>query len=370
MLSAKDNENLTRVGRGTPMGNLLRKYWLPVMPVEELGEPDGDPQRFKLLGEDLVLFRDSAGNVGVFPEACPHRGVSLYHGRNEQNGIRCIYHGWKFDVTGQCVDMPNEPGESNFRDKVRATTYRAAVHGGVIWAYLGSGEAPGLPQFEWTMVPGEQRNFSLAQRNCNWVQGLEGDIDTSHLFFLHGRLNPDDSPSFGVWHDDKHPTLDIIPTGYGVVYGANREEDDATTYWRITQFLFPIFAFFPAAAGWHSARSYLGAAGRPPHHGLDGRLASGKAALWSECHTRNARQCLEPRRRNAARLHRVVRTIPASRQPIQRLRDGSRGAAHQERHRHRVGLPAGSGRYGEHGSCAEPHHRTPGTLGRHDYPSA
>ena len=247
MLSAKDNENLTRVGRGTPMGNLLRKYWLPVMPIEELGEPDGDPQRFRLLGEDLVLFRDSAGNVGVFPEACPHRGVSLYHGRNEQNGIRCIYHGWKFDVTGQCVDMPNEPGESNFHDKVRATTYRAAVHGGVIWAYLGSGEAPGLPQFEWTMVPGEQRNFSLAQRNCNWVQGLEGDIDTSHLFFLHGRLNPDDSPSFGVWHDDKHPTLDIIPTGYGVVYGANREEDDATTYWRITQFLFPIFAFFPAA---------------------------------------------------------------------------------------------------------------------------
>ena len=145
--------------------------------------------------------------------------------------------------------MPNEPGESNFKDKIRAWAYHGAVHGGVVWAYLGEGEPPGLPDFEWTVMPEEQRNFSLAQRACNWMQGLEGDIDTSHLFFLHGRLDPDGSGNIGVWHNDKHPTLEVVPTKYGVVYGANREENEETTYWRITQFLFPVFTFFPAAPG-------------------------------------------------------------------------------------------------------------------------
>ncbi len=247
MLSATDNEMLTRVGKGTPMGDLMRRYWLPVMPVEELGEPDCDPQRFRLLGEDLVLFRDSSGDVGVFSEVCPHRGTSLFFGRNEHNGLRCIYHGWKFDVSGQCVDMPNEPDETNFKRKVRAWAHRGAIHGGVVWAYLGDGDPPGLPQFEWALVKPEQRRFSLALRSCNWMQGLEGDIDTSHLFFLHGRLNPDQPASLGVWHQDKHPKLEIRPTNYGVVYGANREEDPQTTYWRITQFLLPIFALFPAS---------------------------------------------------------------------------------------------------------------------------
>ena len=246
MLSAADNEMLTRVGRGTPMGELMRRYWLPVMPVEELGGPDCDPQRFRLLGEDLVIFRDSKGDVGVFSETCPHRGTSLFYGRNEENGLRCIYHGWKFDVSGQCVDMPNEPDGSNFKHKARAWAYRGAIHGGVVWAYLGEGDPPGLPQFEWALVPAEQRQFSLALRSCNWMQGLEGDIDSSHLFFLHGRLDPNQPGSLGVWHRDKHPRLEIIPTTYGVVYGADREEDAETTYWRITQFLFPIFAFFPA----------------------------------------------------------------------------------------------------------------------------
>ena len=246
MLSATDNELLTSVGKGTPMGALMRRYWLPVMPVEDLGAPDAPPQRFRLLGEDLVIFRDSNGDVGVFAEACPHRGVSLFFGRNENAGLRCVYHGWKFDVSGQCVDMPNEPGESVFKGKIRAGAYRGAVHGGVVWAYLGEGDPPGLPEFEWATVPEDQRKFALAQRECNWMQGLEGDIDTSHLFFLHGRLNPDDPPSVGVWHDDKHPMLDVIPTKYGVVYGANRRERPGLAYWRVTQFLFPVFTFFPA----------------------------------------------------------------------------------------------------------------------------
>ena len=249
MLSAADNDTLTRVGKGTPMGELMRRYWLPVMPVDELGPPDSPPQRFRLLGEDLILFRDSNGDVGVFSETCPHRGASLFFGRNEEQGLRCVYHGWKYDVTGQCVDMPNEPDASNFKHKIRAWAYRGAVHGGVVWAYLGEGEPPGLPQFEWTLVPEEQRTASLALRSCNWMQGLEGDIDTSHLFFLHGRLDPESPTTLGVWHQDRHPKLEIIPTDYGVVYGANREEDPWTTYWRITQFMFPIFTFFPANPG-------------------------------------------------------------------------------------------------------------------------
>ena len=247
MLSAADNDTLTRVGKGTPMGELMRRYWLPVMPVDELGPPDSPPQRFRLLGEDLILFRDSNGDVGVFSETCPHRGASLFFGRNEEGGLRCVYHGWKYDVTGQCVDMPNEPDASNFKHKIRAWAYRGAVHGGVVWAYLGDGEPPGLPQLEWTLVPPEQRHYTLALRNCNWMQGLEGDIDTSHVYFLHGRLNPADSPAVGVWHHDKRPSLEVIPTDYGVVYGANREEDPDTTYWRVSQFLFPIYAFFPAS---------------------------------------------------------------------------------------------------------------------------
>jgi phenylpropionate dioxygenase-like ring-hydroxylating dioxygenase large terminal subunit len=229
------------------MGELMRQYWLPLLPVDKLDGPDGDPQRTRLLGEDLVLFRDSSGKIGLFAENCPHRGASLFFGRNEEGGIRCVYHGWKFDTAGNCVDMPSEPDESNFKDKVRARAYAAVEHGGVIWAYMGKGTPPGLPQFEWTLVPAEQRDMALDQRSCNWLQGLEGDIDTSHLFFLHGRLHPSDPASFGVWHDDKHPHLEVVPTDYGVVYGANREENDWTTYWRITQFLFPIFALFPQA---------------------------------------------------------------------------------------------------------------------------
>jgi len=246
MLSAQSNETITRVGPGTPMGDLMRRYWLPVMPETELDGPDGEPMRFRLLGEDLVFWRDTSGKVGAFKETCPHRGASLFFGRNAEGGLRCIYHGWKYDVTGRCLEMPSEPDASNFKDKVRAWAYPAKINGGVIWCYMGKGEPPELPMFEWTLVPEEQRALAVVQRNCNWLQGLEGDIDTSHLFFLHGRLHRDDPPSLGVWHSDLHPHLEVVKTDYGVVYGANREEDERTTYWRITQFMMPIFVFFPA----------------------------------------------------------------------------------------------------------------------------
>ena len=272
MLSAENNELITRVGRGAPMGDMMRRYWMPVVPANDIAA-DGDPQRVRLLGEDLILFRATDGQLGLVPEACPHRGVSLFFGRNEQNGLRCVYHGWKYDVSGNCVDMPSEPEESNFKNKIPAQGYAVREHGGVVWAYMGGGDPPGLPEFEWTMVPEDQRNLSIAQRHCNWLQALEGDIDTSHLFFLHGRLNPDDSSAVGVWHDDKHPRLEIVPTDYGVVYGANRDESPTTTYWRVTQFMFPIFRPVPRQPGRQRARPHVGPARRLHHAGVVAGLA-------------------------------------------------------------------------------------------------
>ena len=137
MLSKEDNEFACRVGPGTPMGELFRRFWLPAMLPDELPHADCPPVRLRLLGEDLVAFRDSNNKIGVVEAHCPHRGASLYFGRNEECGIRCVYHGWKFDVDGNCVDMPSEPAESNFKDKIHITAYPMAVHGGLIWVYMG-----------------------------------------------------------------------------------------------------------------------------------------------------------------------------------------------------------------------------------------
>jgi phenylpropionate dioxygenase-like ring-hydroxylating dioxygenase large terminal subunit len=136
MLSTHDNELLTQIGPGTPMGNLIRQYWLPVLESKDL-TPDGRPLRMRLLGEDLIAFRDTHGNVGLLTEFCAHRGASLYWSRNEEGGVRCVYHGWKYDVSGRCVDMPNEPASSNFRDKVRIKSYRCRERNGIVWAYFG-----------------------------------------------------------------------------------------------------------------------------------------------------------------------------------------------------------------------------------------
>jgi phthalate 4,5-dioxygenase len=246
MLSKEDNELLTRVGPGTPMGDLLRQYWVPALLSSELAEPDGSPLRLRLLGEDLVIFRDTAGQVGLLGAHCPHRGASLFFGRNEECGLRCVYHGWKFDVTGQCVDMPSEPPESSFKHKVKATAYPCREHGGMIWAYMGPRSVPPeLPALEWTTVPEEHRHVWPALRECNWAQGLEGDIDTAHLYFLHARLDPGQDGGAGVFHEDVHPRLELVETEYGLMYGARREEGADHYYWRITQFMFPFHTFFP-----------------------------------------------------------------------------------------------------------------------------
>jgi phthalate 4,5-dioxygenase oxygenase subunit len=186
MLTAADNETITRTGPGTPVGELFRRFWLPALLPSELSHSDSDPLRLRLLGEDLIAFRDTGGRVGILQNNCPHRGASLFFGRNEEAGIRCVYHGWKFDVTGQCVDMPNEPAESDFKHKVRATAYPTREWAGLVWVYMGpSGLEGDLPRFEWAGVPPENRYIGKYLVDANWLQVIEGSIDTAHTAFLH-----------------------------------------------------------------------------------------------------------------------------------------------------------------------------------------
>src|SRR5579875_2693326 len=198
MLSGEDNELLTRVGPGTAMGATMRRYWIPALLAREVAAPDGPPVRVRLLGEDLVAFRDSEGRIGLLAEACPHRGASLYFGRNEAGGLRCVYHGWKFDVSGRCLEQMNEPPEHCFAHKVRITAYPTLELGGLIWAYLGpAGQMPPPPRFAWTQAPASHRHVSKVIQECNWLQALEGGLDTSHAPILH-RLLKDDAGRGGI----------------------------------------------------------------------------------------------------------------------------------------------------------------------------
>jgi phthalate 4,5-dioxygenase oxygenase subunit len=249
MLAASENSLLCRVGADTPMGKLMRQYWLPALLSQELAEPDGRPVRILLLGEQLIAFRDSAGRVGLVAESCPHRGASLFFGRNEEEGLRCVYHGWKFDVSGCCVDMPNEPAESNSKDRVQAIAYPCVERGGIIWAYLGppapSGPPP-LPLLEASFLVPEQRELAAYRRDCNWLQALEGDFDTTHVGFLHfGGLRPEDAPEGSFRRlsvQDRAPRLEVVDTEAGVMYAALRPSGADWIDCRIVQFLFPCYA--------------------------------------------------------------------------------------------------------------------------------
>jgi phenylpropionate dioxygenase-like ring-hydroxylating dioxygenase large terminal subunit len=250
MLTREDNERVVRVGPGTEMGNLMRQYWVPALASSELPGPDCDPVRVLLLGEQLVAFRDTSGRVGLLAHSCPHRGASLYFGRNEDCGLRCVYHGWKFDVEGNCADMPNEPAESNFRTKVKAVAYPCQERGGVIWAYLGPRAVPPpLPDIEATMLAEGEYGLRPVQQQANWLQVLEGDIDTSHFGFLHmGSIKWQDQPEGTFGHyalKDRAPRYKVIDTPYGTMYGAYRGAEPGHYYWRIAQFLFPFYSMAP-----------------------------------------------------------------------------------------------------------------------------
>ena len=188
MLSTEDNELLCRVGPGTPMGALMREYWLPAFVPSELADPDGAPVRMRLLGENLIAFRITSGKYGLMAHSCPHRGASLFFGRNEEEGIRCVYHGWKFDVQGNCVDMPNEPAESDFKTKIKATAYPCVERNGIVWTYMGPRETP-PPLPDWLPNLDADCQVWMRLQESNWLQALEGDIDTVHAFFLHFRAH-------------------------------------------------------------------------------------------------------------------------------------------------------------------------------------
>ena len=250
MLSTKDNELLCRVGPGTPMGNLMRQYWMPAIRSDEVPTPDCAPVRIKLLGEELIGYRTTSGAVGLIQNACPHRGASLFFGRNEEEGLRCVYHGWKFDVTGACVDMPSEPAESNFKNKVHARAYPTRERGGIIWAYMGPREEPPpLPAIEANMLSQGPEHVSVLFRDCNWMQGLEGEMDTVHAAFLHyGSTKFEDTTpgTFDHYHyRERAAKFATVETDYGTANGAFRPAEDDSYYWRVTQILFPFYHMIP-----------------------------------------------------------------------------------------------------------------------------
>jgi phenylpropionate dioxygenase-like ring-hydroxylating dioxygenase large terminal subunit len=252
MISSEQNDYLTRVGPGTPMGALFRRYWLPVLLAEELPEPDYAPVRVKLLGERLIAFRDTRGRLGLLSEFCAHRGVSLWFGRNEEAGLRCPYHGWKYDVTGQCVDVPSEPAGNGFCARIRLTSYPLIERAGVLWAYLGPAAlTPPEPAYDFTRVAPAQRYISKRLQACNYLQAMEGAVDSIHSGFLH-RYSVGDDPllkrdpqSLALTLGDRKPKFLPTVSPGGLYVATRRDAPEDAYYWRITQWLAPCFSFFP-----------------------------------------------------------------------------------------------------------------------------
>jgi phenylpropionate dioxygenase-like ring-hydroxylating dioxygenase large terminal subunit len=232
------------------MGDLMQRYWLPALASTEL-QADGDPLRFMMLGERLLGFRDSHGRVGVMDHRCPHRCASLFFGRNEEGGLRCVYHGWKFDIEGNCLEMPNVPNGQAQKANVRSKAYKTVERNGIVWVYMGpQDQVPPLPEMEAALVPESEVSIRFVQRDCNYLQALEGDIDTSHFGFLHaGHAGPED---FQDDHPMRHtvtnraPDYNVVETPWGTSYGAYREERGEMA-WRVANFLFPIWTQAPNA---------------------------------------------------------------------------------------------------------------------------
>ena len=251
MLRKEINDLLTQTDAGTPMGEMYRQYWIPALLAEELPENDCPPVRVKLLGERLIAFRDTGGKYGLIDEFCPHRGASLCFGRNEEHGLRCPYHGWKFDVTGQCTEVPSEPVESGFCQKIKLTNYPLVKIGDVLWTYMGDpAQQPPYPEWEFATVPPEQSFTSKRLQECNWLQAMEGGIDSSHVSWLHsGDLSRD--PLFkgagGNKYNvqDKMPVFEVAESDGGLFIGARRNAEDGKYYWRITPWVMPSFTMVP-----------------------------------------------------------------------------------------------------------------------------
>jgi|SwirhirootsSR3_FD_contig_81_424225_length_1571_multi_3_in_0_out_0_2 phthalate 4,5-dioxygenase oxygenase subunit len=250
MLSHEENELICRTGTGTPMGELFRRFWLPVALAEEIPGPDCDPVRVQVLGEHLVLFRDTQGRPSLVDAYCPHRGAPLFFGRNEECGLRCVYHGWKFDVDGNCVDMPNVSEGETFKAKVKLQSYPVVEAGDLLWAYMGPADKkPPLPGFDWLSLPSTHRYVKKFRLECNYLQAMEGDYDASHASFLHSTLdqgqanNPALQASGGrLQFADRMPryvSLEDTPSGLMMVSTAKRA--DGRMQYAAGPWMMPIF---------------------------------------------------------------------------------------------------------------------------------
>ena len=255
MLSQEENELLTRVGPGTPAGELLRRYWQPAALAEELPS-GGAPLPVRLLGEDLVLFRDQQGQPGLLGIHCSHRGADLSYGRLEDGGLRCIYHGWLYDVQGRCLEQPGEPAGSTFNERIRHPAYPCREVGGMILTYMGPGEPPVVPAYEFLMADDEHRFNTKFFQNCNYVQGNEGNLDPTHNSFLHN-FSLDD-PGDGC------PTLETEETEYGVrIYAIRRlgegsaAVEDGENYVKVTNFVLPNISTISGDRDGHGAHWHV-----------------------------------------------------------------------------------------------------------------
>ena len=255
MLTQEQNDALTQTDAGTLMGDLFRRYWIPALHAWELPEPDCPPVRVKLLGEPLIAFRDTQDRIGLIDEFCAHRGVSLWFGHNAECGLRCPYHGWKYDINGQCMELPSEGPEGPMRKRIKLKSYPCVEMAGIVWTYMGPAELkPALPALEWARVPAERRYASKRLQECNYLQAVEGGIDSSHVSFLHsGALRSD--PLFvgsrgNRYNDqDRMPYFDVVEFPGGLLIGARRNADNDRYYWRITPFIMPWYSMIPPRAG-------------------------------------------------------------------------------------------------------------------------
>lgn len=250
MLNEEHNAFLTQTGPDTPMGSLLRQYWLPVLLERDLPDEGGLPLRIRLLGEDLLLFVSPRGGVGVIGSRCPHRGAGLYFGRNEDEGVRCVYHAWKFDFLGNCVDLPNDRRGDVMKKQIKHTAYPCVKRGGLIWTYMGEDDPPPLPNLEWLDLPETFVHLSVRIQQCNWLQALEGEIDSSHAGFLHGRIDGNgDAPWAKLGDSYGNPDFEVEPSECGLQVATRRAMPDGQTYWRINQFLMPFWTAVPPSGG-------------------------------------------------------------------------------------------------------------------------
>ena len=257
-MTPQQNDLLCRVEGDAPMGKVMRRHWMPVCMSEEVAERDGPPRRARLLGENMVVFRDTEGRVGVLDEQCPHRRASLVFGRNEECGLRCLYHGWKFDVTGQAVDMSSEPVDAKLRESMRTRAYPAREAGGFVWAWMGDPENPApFDPPVWTKAPDDRIAIVKMHAACNWAQVLEGSIDSAHSSSLHSSNMPTATDVSGStatdsqWlrpSADKSPRLQVERTPYGFRYAAIRTpiaDADKQDYVRTTLFAAPFTVMIP-----------------------------------------------------------------------------------------------------------------------------